>query len=594
VTLFVERRRPAFTPELLLRVALAWAMIAALLLVTNLGAILAYRFPDPDDTLRLVQVRDLLAGQGWFDLTQHRVDAVNGGVPMHWSRLVDLPIAAVVLMLRGPLGQHGAETVALIVVPLITFGAALLLAGRIAWRLLGDEAASFACLAMALLVPLIQQLRPMRIDHHGWQIVCALAAVNGLMARTPRRGGWITGIALAGWLVISIEGLPLVAVFCGIAALRWLRDRHEAGWLTGLLQGLAAGSTLLFLATRGLPTGVTHCDAIGPAHLLAFGAAAVGVTVLARLEPLPRFAQIAGIAISGGFAAATLLSAAPQCAGGAFAEIDPLVARFWYQGVSEGLPVWRQDPALALQIVIPPLIGILACLQLAGRSSGWLRNWWHDYTVLLLGSLAIALFVARAGAVAGAIAAVPLGWQIREWLRSARTLRRPGRRALAFAAMVLALAPAMPLTLLAIAIPAHAAAAGNSASPRVSSCSISDGAKVFGRLPRGEIMAPLDIGPQLLFETADTVVATGHHRGQRAMRVVIETFTGTPDHARAVLVERGTRYVAICPDLAEPGNYRAAAPSGLMASLLARRAPAWLEPVATAPDGSLQIWRVRG
>ena len=43
MTIFVERRRPAFTPDLMLRVALAWAMIAALLLVTNLGGILAHR-----------------------------------------------------------------------------------------------------------------------------------------------------------------------------------------------------------------------------------------------------------------------------------------------------------------------------------------------------------------------------------------------------------------------------------------------------------------------------------------------------------------------------------------------------------------------
>ena len=65
MSLFVERRRPTLTPDLLIRVFLAWAMISALLLVTNLSAILAHRLPDPDDTLRLVQVRDLIAGQGW-------------------------------------------------------------------------------------------------------------------------------------------------------------------------------------------------------------------------------------------------------------------------------------------------------------------------------------------------------------------------------------------------------------------------------------------------------------------------------------------------------------------------------------------------
>ena len=43
-------------------------------------------------TMRLVEVRDLIAGQGWFDLTQHRLDPP--GVSMHWSRVIDAPLAA--------------------------------------------------------------------------------------------------------------------------------------------------------------------------------------------------------------------------------------------------------------------------------------------------------------------------------------------------------------------------------------------------------------------------------------------------------------------------------------------------------------------
>ena len=43
---------------------------------------------DNDSLLRLVEVRDLIAGQGWFDLHQYRM-----GLPdefsMHWSRLVE-------------------------------------------------------------------------------------------------------------------------------------------------------------------------------------------------------------------------------------------------------------------------------------------------------------------------------------------------------------------------------------------------------------------------------------------------------------------------------------------------------------------------
>jgi len=199
--------------------------------------------------------------------------------------------------------------------------------------------------------------------------------------------------------------------------------------------------------------------------------------------------------------------------------------------------------------------------------------------------------VARAGAAAGALAAVPLGWQVREWLRSSRMLRRPGKRVLVLAGMALALLPAMPLTLLTLAMPAQAAIGGRQA--RVSACSIPRDAAVLRGLPHGEILAPLDIGPQLLYETSQTVVATGHHRGQAAMRTVIETFTGSPAAAHATLKARGTHYLAVCPDLAEPARYAAEAPTGLMADLLGDRAPAWLEPVRVAGDGSLEVWRIR-
>jgi hypothetical protein len=591
MSLFVERRRPALSPDFLLRVLLAWVMIAALLIVTNLASIIAYRFPDPDDALRLVQVRDLLGGQAWFDLAQHRVDAPGGGVPMHWSRLVDLPVAIVILSLGWLIGQGPAEMVALIGIPILTFGIALLLAGRIAWRLVGDEATGFACLAMALSVPVIEQLRPMRIDHHGWQIVCALAVMNALMARRPIVGGWVAGVVMAVWLSISIEGLPLAAAVCGVTALRWLRDRHDSAWFVGTLQGLAAGSAVLFALTRGMADLSQYCDAISPAHIAAFAVGACGATIMARVEPLPRFAQISGFAIVAGVTFATLQGIAPGCAGDAFASLDPLVRTFWYNGVSEGLPIWHQSPGVALQIAIPPLVALVACLQLAARNGAWLRRWWLDYAIILFAAFVVSLFVARAGAVAGALAAVPLGWRIREWLRSARNLRRPGRRVLVMAGIALALLPAMPLTLLSMARPAQASSGD---SPILaSSCRIGTSADLLNELPRGEIFAPFDIGPELLLETDHTVVATSHHRGADAMRMTIAAFLGTPDAAHEALKARGTRYVAVCPSLNEPTRYRAAAPTGFMAHLLDGRAPAWLEPVSVPGDGQLNIWRIR-
>ena len=53
-----------------------------------------------DDLMRLVEVRDLLAGQSWFDMHQYRL-GLEGGTLMHWSRLVDAPIASIVMALTA-------------------------------------------------------------------------------------------------------------------------------------------------------------------------------------------------------------------------------------------------------------------------------------------------------------------------------------------------------------------------------------------------------------------------------------------------------------------------------------------------------------
>ena len=173
-----------------------WLVLVVLLLITSSQQIATVRFNDPDDALRLMEVRDLLAGQSWFDLHQYRV-AAPAGVPMHWSRLVDIPLAGMILILRPLLGAALAEMVTMVAVPLLTLLAALLLVGRLAAKFFDTETAGIACLVTATATPLVLQMTPMRIDHHGWQIVLALAALNGLAARDAVRGGLVVGMALA-------------------------------------------------------------------------------------------------------------------------------------------------------------------------------------------------------------------------------------------------------------------------------------------------------------------------------------------------------------------------------------------------------------
>jgi hypothetical protein len=53
------------------------------------------RLSDTDDAMRIAQIRDWMAGQSWFDLRQYRL-APPDGAPMHWTRVVDVQVAALI------------------------------------------------------------------------------------------------------------------------------------------------------------------------------------------------------------------------------------------------------------------------------------------------------------------------------------------------------------------------------------------------------------------------------------------------------------------------------------------------------------------
>src|SRR3569833_442254 len=123
-----------------LPIALAWTVFAvAAIWLTRHGINL-----DTDSAMRLAQVRALLGGQGWFDTAQHRMNTPYG-LPMHWARLVDAPLALLMLV---------SQDFAIRTWPLLLLGGALWCLARIAFAL-GGRTAMIAALCLTLLCPSI-------------------------------------------------------------------------------------------------------------------------------------------------------------------------------------------------------------------------------------------------------------------------------------------------------------------------------------------------------------------------------------------------------------------------------------------------------
>lgn len=589
-----------------------WLLVSVLLLIVAAPGIVAMRFPDPDDLLRLLQVRDWLAGQDWYDVRQYRMNAPEGA-PMHWSRLVDLPLGIVIAVLTPLLGSSLAEMAGLIIIPAITLLCVMWLVAKLTNRLgmgaTGREAAYLACFLMVMIVPVVHQLRPMRIDHHGWQIVMALVALSGMVAVRGERGALISGGALALWLSISMEGLPMAAAFMAMFALLWLCNNGNRQLLVLSMASLTSVSAISFLITRALSNDawIQYCDAISPVHIGVFALGTAILALLARLNPLSRPALIAGFGLTGSAALALLYGGAPQCTNGAFAELDPLVRTIWYLRVNEGLPLWQQPLGQIVQNLAVPVIALCALLihwlrynRRSGKTTflalmDFLQTPKGRIAMLLCCALAVSLMVERAAAIS-CIFALPIAANIlMQMLKKVRSLGSPLARITGtlgvFALVVpgLVVAPASAI----ISTRAQIVQQRHDMVKDAEKCLQFDQMQLIQELPDGNVMAPLDMGPAILFASNHKIVASGHHRNDDAMRDVLSFWTGDTNNARAIAQSRNINYVMFCKNVSEPMVYAGYAPQGLMAKLRTGVAPTWLEPVTLYGAEGLRVWRVK-
>jgi len=346
---------------------LIWLAVCAVLVLVTRGQIATSIGWDPDDQLRMVQLRDWLGGQSWFDTTQYRIGEPDSQ-PMHWPRWIELPLALVFLLLKPVFGAASAETAAMVIVPLVTLGLAMWLVMKIAEPVFDRNIAILAAALTATAVPIVAQIRPMRVDHHGWQIVLALTALWTMFWPEKRKGGIALGAALALWLSISLEGLPLSAAFVVLLVWRWVVQTEEGVRLFWTLLSFLIASFILYLASQGgFDIAINYCDALSPAHLLACAAGAAVILPAIRWLPANIMLRVGRLAIAGIAALAVLYSLAPQCMGGAFSTMDPIVREYWLVNVLEGLPIWYQNGKTMVTLlggsIIVGLVSLLYILR---------------------------------------------------------------------------------------------------------------------------------------------------------------------------------------------------------------------------------------
>ncbi|MEZ0495846.1 AcrB/AcrD/AcrF family protein [Sphingomonas sp. IW22] len=571
----------------------AWCAFAGWYLWQRWGNIYWLSLSDTDDNMRLMQVRGLLGGQGWYDLRQYRLNP-PGGFNIHWSRIVDLPIAGLILFFRLFTSPAWAERLAVGIAPLIPFSIVMTSIAVAVRRLVDPRAWPLALLFLVSASTLATMFMPLRIDHHGWQLAALAVTVAALADPRPARGGAIVGAASAFSLTIGLEMLPYAVGAGGILALRWVWDRAEAPRVAAYGVALAGGSAIGFLLFASSANYALRCDALTPVWLSATVAGGALLLALARINPAHRGVRLALAVVAGGALAAGFAAMFPHCLSRPEGVSEEL-ARSWLNNVREARPIYRHALRTAIPLATMPLIGLIGALVAtwhARRDAARLAGW---VPVTLFTTLACALLLwqVRVGPAAQLLAvpgSTALGWILFPAImrRTSPMVRIVG--AVAVFLIVSGLFATLAMRWLPIDQPDAMQRAVSRANQR---CGTIPAMRPLARMPAQTVFTHVDLGPRLITLTHHRAIAGPYHRNGDAILDVHHAFQGSDDNFRRMARAHGATLLLICPNMAETTNYRARAPGGFYARISSGQVPDFLEPVKLPANSPLRLWRIK-
>jgi hypothetical protein len=555
-----------------------------------------------DDAMRLAQVRDLLAGQSWYDLTQWRMN-VPFGLPMHWSRLIDAPIAGLILLFRQFLVPQSAETLAICVWPMLSLLAAWLAIGRIAQHLAGLKAGVIAILFGAAAAAVLGYFTPGVIDHHNVQVALTLWTLAFLIEiETNPRAANAAALLSVLSLTIGLEVLPYVVTSLLIIGALWISRGDEFSGAVrrfGLTFSLAAPLALALFAADHERFSAA-CDAYSGfyATLATFGGLGLAsVTLLAAGTPVRRALLFVGLGIA---ALLLVLAIAPACLAGPYGNVSPRINEIFLSRVQEvQSPILNaaNDWPFFFYGTLYSAFGLLACIF-----SVFLVQQKNRLAAIIVASFAAMAFAVMSVEVRGVLFALlaSLPGLAAATQLSIERWTRPGWRA--------ALATIVALILLSNVSLAYAVSIGRNllANPRAQAarakadseswyCFSQASVAQLAAQPRARVVAFLDQGPAILAYSAHSVIAGPYHRNEQGILDTFDLLTKNPEIGARIARRRAIDYVVVCRTSYDFSYYlNASGPQGLLGQLDTNHIPTWLAPLNSKvpPSEHVTVYRV--
>ncbi|OHV59476.1 polysaccharide biosynthesis protein GtrA [Mesorhizobium sp. LCM 4577] len=552
---------------------------------------------DNDSMLRLVEVRDLLGGQSWFDLHQYRM-GTSGGFVMHWSRLIDTPLA-LIIMAFDALGASPAtaERAAQIIWPTLLYGLTIFVLMRASQRFAATNVAMPAVILSTAGLFFLVIYSPGVIDHHNVQLLLTAASLWFLMeAPSWRPAALLSGICAGLTLAVGMETAPYVAVLGICAAVLFILDGKERITAWGFGLGFAGIASLVFVATvRPADWGVAQCDAFssfqfGVAALSGFGlaiaTALTASTVRARLVSMLALAAVIAAAVIVFF---------PQCLSSPYADMDERIRTYWLADVVEAQPFWsvaiHQPKLMAARYVTPFIAILLIGFQLRSRG---LRREEILAAILLVVAFVVSLWQVRGSTFSVAFAVLPLS----AWIAKTRLRADTAPSWRLSAGIVMAWLVSLNATWAGVAVAAQSMVQKapqriNSDPDHAVTCGKPGDFRDLAAMPATTVLASSNLGSGILVFTHHRALAGPYHRNVGGNLAMLDAFMGGPDAARAVIEREHVGLIAICRGNTEEISLGLDAPNGLAAALLRGDLPTWLELDQSTAGKPIEIYKVR-
>ncbi|WP_029941444.1 hypothetical protein [Sphingomonas astaxanthinifaciens] len=575
-------------------VLITWLAACAVFTWQRWGSIQSFGLGDTDDNLRIAQVRAWMNGQGWYDLRQYRFDPAFGGANIHWSRIVDLPIAGLILLGRLFMSGADAEKMAVAVAPMLPY--VVLLAGiaMTARRLISPAAFVPAFLALYLAGATNGMFMPTRIDHHGWQLALLAMAMSGIADPDRRRGGLTVGVATAISLSIGLEMLIYLALAGVAQVLMWVADPRERERLGAYAVSVAGGCAAGFLLFASYANRAPVCDALSPVWLSDALLGGALLWLLAWRTPQRWTVRLAIAAAAGLVIAGFHALAWPHCLS-RLEGVSPEVERLWLNNVREARPITQHAWRTQVTILSLPVAGLLGWAWLL-----WLRRCDERLPkILALAVIAAAAFgllfwQTRAGPAAQLLGVVGCAGLIATLLPRLWNAKNSLVVVLGSSALVLvgsgAAAPAALSFFPEKASKQTEASRLNNRANRL--CPTMWAMRPVARQPKGMVFTFIDLGPRLIAVTHHDALGGPYHRNGQAIADSMNAFRGSPELARALITKHRSDYLLVCPHMNQATIFVARTPKGFYAQLEKGASFPWLQPIDLGKDSPFKMWRV--